>query len=133
MLFERKSWIHLSISPRTPKCCNLLSRAKKTGRQNHTLTQWKMLHSKTVVNIISNLSSCCMTLIVILFPIFWHFVDMGIIRQGHFFNLWQSNQILKWHWRPEFLARDSKKQSSMRDPVKRLLKVQVNINWPRIV
>jgi hypothetical protein len=24
---------------------------KKTGRQNHALTQWKMLHCKTVVNI----------------------------------------------------------------------------------
>jgi hypothetical protein len=34
--------------------------------------------------------------------IFWHFVDVGKI-----FNLWQSNQILKWHWRPEFFARDS--------------------------
>jgi hypothetical protein len=38
---------------------------------------------------------------------FWHFVDMGIIRQGFFFNLWQSNQILKWHWRPKFIARGS--------------------------
>jgi hypothetical protein len=48
-----------------------------------------------------------MTLIVILFSFFWHFVDMGIIRQGNFLNLWQSNQILKWHWRPKFIARDS--------------------------
>jgi hypothetical protein len=26
---------------------------KKTGRQNHALTHWKMLHCKTVVNIIT--------------------------------------------------------------------------------
>jgi hypothetical protein len=52
---------------------------KKTGRQNHV-----------------NVSSCCMTLIVIYFSFFWHFVDMGIIRQWNFFNLWQSNQISKW-------------------------------------
>jgi hypothetical protein len=39
----------------------ILSRAKKTGRQNHALTQWKMLQCKTAVNV--NLSSCCMTLI----------------------------------------------------------------------
>jgi hypothetical protein len=30
---------------------SVLSRAKKTGRQNHALTQWKMLHCKTVLNI----------------------------------------------------------------------------------
>jgi hypothetical protein len=37
---------------------------------------------------------------------FWLFVDMGIIRVGIFFNLWQSNQILKWNWQPKFIARD---------------------------
>jgi hypothetical protein len=31
----------------------VLSRTKKTGHQNHALTQWKMLHCKTVVNIIT--------------------------------------------------------------------------------
>jgi hypothetical protein len=31
----------------------ILSRAKKTGRQNHALTQQKMLHCKMVVNIIT--------------------------------------------------------------------------------
>jgi hypothetical protein len=31
----------------------VLLRAKKTGRQNHALTQWKMLHCNTVVNIIT--------------------------------------------------------------------------------
>jgi hypothetical protein len=31
--------------------CTVASK-KKTGRQNHALTQWKMLHCKTVVNII---------------------------------------------------------------------------------
>jgi hypothetical protein len=29
------------------------AKKKKTGRQNHALTQWKMLHCKTVVNIIT--------------------------------------------------------------------------------
>jgi hypothetical protein len=29
----------------------VLSRAKKTGRQNHALTQWKMLYCKMVLNI----------------------------------------------------------------------------------
>jgi hypothetical protein len=32
---------------------SVLSRAKKTGRQNQALAQWKMLHCKTVVNIIT--------------------------------------------------------------------------------
>jgi hypothetical protein len=32
---------------------------------------------------------------------------VGIIRKGNFLNLWQSNQILKWHWRLKFIARDS--------------------------
>jgi hypothetical protein len=32
---------------------NVLSRAKKIGRQNHVLTQGKMLHCKTIVNIIT--------------------------------------------------------------------------------
>jgi hypothetical protein len=32
---------------------HVVSRAKKAGRQNHVLTQWKMLHCKTIVNIIT--------------------------------------------------------------------------------
>jgi hypothetical protein len=86
----------------------LQSRAINFGRQGHSLTQSKKLHCKTVVNIITYHHVVGMTLIVIFFSFFCHFVDMGIIRLGNVLNLWQSNQILKWHWRPKFIARDSK-------------------------
>jgi hypothetical protein len=33
----------------------------------------------------------------------WH----GHNQAGFFFHLWQCNQILKWHWRPEFFVCDS--------------------------
>jgi hypothetical protein len=35
------------------KCIKNTVASKKTGRQNHALTQQKMLHCKTVVNIIT--------------------------------------------------------------------------------
>jgi hypothetical protein len=52
----------------------LLSRGKKTGRQNHTLTQTKMLHCKTIVNIIS-ITYHHIGLTLILIVIFSHFFD----------------------------------------------------------
>jgi hypothetical protein len=49
----------------------------------------------------------CETLIIVFLPpFFWHFIDVSIIRRGFFLNLWQSNQILKWHWRTKFIAGD---------------------------
>jgi hypothetical protein len=50
------------------------SRAINFGRQGHSLTQSKMLHCKTVVNIITYhhvVINC-------------HFFDMGIIRLGNY-------------------------------------------------
>jgi hypothetical protein len=44
---------------------------KKNGRQNQALTQWKMLHCKTEVNIITYHHAVGMTLIYI----FSHFFD----------------------------------------------------------
>jgi hypothetical protein len=89
---------------------NVQSRAINFGRQGHFLTQSKMLHCKTVVNIITYQSYHHVVCINCHFflSFFWHFFDMGIIRQGNFLNLWQSNQILKWHWGLKFIARDSR-------------------------
>jgi hypothetical protein len=81
----------------------VLPRAKKTGRQNHVLTQQKMFHCKTVVTYQSYHHVVWRYLSFFLF--FWHFIAMDIIRQGKNFNLWQSNEIFKW---PEFFASDSK-------------------------
>jgi hypothetical protein len=43
------------------------SRAINFGHQGHSLTQSKMLHCKTVVNIVTYHHVVCMTLIVIFF------------------------------------------------------------------
>jgi hypothetical protein len=55
---------------------------KKTGRQNNDLKQYKKVHCKMVVNIITyHHCCCCLTLVIIFFSFFWHLV---IIRQGIF-------------------------------------------------
>jgi hypothetical protein len=41
------------------------------------------------------------------FYVLWLVCLPYCVRQGFIFNLWQFNQILKWHWRPECFARDS--------------------------
>jgi hypothetical protein len=40
-----------------------------------------------------------------LYDINCHFF-LNFLTQGNFLNLWQSNQILKWHWRSKCIARD---------------------------
>jgi hypothetical protein len=66
------------------------------------LPNW-VLTTSTVLRPIIMLNGIDCHFLLIFLMLCWH----GHNQEGKFFNWWQSNQILKWHWRPKFITRDS--------------------------